>query len=536
MMKLPRIRLNLRFRSMTLASLTSVVLILLVLLVVAIGVTGWYTSRQVAETWDDYIERIVRGERVSAEMEALLLRVLAGIDSVAQGTTKNIDPIIADIERLRALTVERESIAQDESVRGAMAQMRTHLSELEVQVRNMSIVATEIMLQQAAILARARHLSATHEAKTVMDLTQRMTEDYDRRIEQVIGQSELVSRALMIGGTVLGLLLALILRRRIRLLARSLKGAGDELAGQSEDAAAASEQMSSSAQQVKAAMHQAEEAVRMVHKSSGQTAASMQQVTESINEISRVVEQLASKAQESLRSGQETLELIQKSNSEIDDGRKVLQEGAAAMDELEEHIRNINSISDSIMKITEQTNLLALNAAIEAARAGEHGRGFAVVADEVRKLAEESTQATERIQAILRGVQEATRGVIHIMVGGQETNGLRQGRSIIEVFDAVAQVSATVETAMRAVVVSAEDQAAATEQAGASSQEISSAAEEVFAQAEEASSATQRMSESVRQVMAAIDQLVLSIDQLAGRAQRQTELAAHLQEENRKLA
>src|SRR5690606_25502915 len=100
-----------------------------------------------------------------------------------------------------------------------------------------------------------------------------------------------------------------------------------------------------------------------------------------INEISRVVEQLASKAQESLRSGQETLELIQKSNSEIDDGRKVLQEGAAAMDELEEHIRNINSISDSIMKITEQTNLLALNAAIEAARAGEHGRGFAVVAD-----------------------------------------------------------------------------------------------------------------------------------------------------------
>jgi len=134
-----------------------------------------------------------------------------------------------------------------------------------------------------------------------------------------------------------------------------------------------------------------------------------------IDEIAGNTENTANKAQATNRNASDGMKEVQQTVARISALSADLQQAALVMGELERDSSTIGSVLDVIRGIAEQTNLLALNAAIEAARAGEQGRGFAVVADEVRSLAQRTAESTRQIEQIIQGLQKRTKQIVTAM-------------------------------------------------------------------------------------------------------------------------
>ncbi len=146
-----------------------------------------------------------------------------------------------------------------------------------------------------------------------------------------------------------------------------------------------------------------------------------------IDEIANNTENTANKAEATNRNASHGMKEVEQTVARISSLSNDLQQAALVMGELEKDSTTIGSVLDVIRGIAEQTNLLALNAAIEAARAGEQGRGFAVVADEVRSLAQRTAESTRQIEQIITGLQSRTKTIVQSMESCRE-----QGKSSVE--------------------------------------------------------------------------------------------------------
>jgi methyl-accepting chemotaxis protein len=144
----------------------------------------------------------------------------------------------------------------------------------------------------------------------------------------------------------------------------------------------------------------------------------IEEMTANIKNIEENANLAASNAGESRELSSDGAQKAQLAASEIERIADAFEDSAASIKHLGERTQLINGIASSISKIADQTNLLALNAAIEAARAGEAGRGFAVVADEVRKLAEHTSSATKEISSVISSIQEDTQSSISKVQSG----------------------------------------------------------------------------------------------------------------------
>lgn len=198
-----------------------------------------------------------------------------------------------------------------------------------------------------------------------------------------------------------------------------------------------------------------------------------EQVATAVNEMAATVQEVARSAAAAADAGRNADAAAQEGRTVVSSAIDAIShlardvEGAAeVMKQLETDSTNIGSVLDVIRDIAEQTNLLALNAAIEAARAGEQGRGFAVVADEVRTLASRTQESTQEIQAIIEQLQRRTAQAASVMEVGQETarNSVAKAGEAGGALDSITERVAEIDQMNTQIAAAAEEQSAVAEE------------------------------------------------------------------------
>ncbi len=285
-----------------------------------------------------------------------------------------------------------------------------------------------------------------------------------------------------------------------------------------EQLASASQQLSASSQESASAAEEVTRTINELAAGASNQASESESASQSVNNISKNMDVASDKISAISKSSENTLIAAQAGNNESDNAvskikeiKKVIEENANAINVLGHESEKIGSIVDTIKAISDQTNLLALNAAIEAARAGEQGRGFAVVADEVRKLAEQSSVSAQQIaqliseirkqiQVAVASIEEGTREVGEGVIAVDKTGDAFKSivSEIMKVVDQIGDVN----TLSKQISVQSNDAvrnisniAAVSEETAASSEEISAASEEQNASMQEVANAAQNLAQ-----------------------------------------
>lgn len=241
--------------------------------------------------------------------------------------------------------------------------------------------------------------------------------------------------------------------------------------------------LASRANQISVATEETSRAAEEQANSTSATAASIEELTVSINEVAQNAQATGENSSAAANSAEQGRTLVSASADEIEKISAIVARSSEQIGQLATRSRDIGGIAGVIKEIAEQTNLLALNAAIEAARAGEQGRGFAVVADEVRKLAERTSKATNEIAAMVVSVQEDTEMAVGAMAEAapQVTRSLDKAREASSVLESIHRQAQESSERVHEVAMATHEQATVANDVARHVQHIASMTEETTA-------------------------------------------------------
>jgi len=278
-----------------------------------------------------------------------------------------------------------------------------------------------------------------------------------------------------------------------QLIKNSINSLGDSVGGLIKQLTEAVEATASASTQISSS---AEEMAAGAQEQSSQTA----EVAAAMEEMSRTIVETANNATVSAEASQEASKKATEGATKLEESKEGMQRIVTSTDTVGKNITSLASKSEQIGEIAQviddiadQTNLLALNAAIEAARAGEHGRGFAVVADEVRKLAENTTKATQEIANTIKAIQSEAKDADTSMkeAGEAVKEGLRLNDQVGDVLGDILSSVDSVTGQISQVAAASEEQSATAEQVSTNVEAINNVANESAAGVQQIASASE---------------------------------------------